>query len=410
MLLAELQEIIRNGESSGVELKRSDVEPRKLTREIVALANLEGGHVLLGVDDDGHVTGLSRSVSETEEWVMNICRDSVIPPMIPFWETVIWDAAAGLRVGVITIPVNAPDKPYKARQGGSSITMIRVGTTSREATRDEEARLYQSSGMFRYELRPVPGASLGDLELARLHQYFTSIRQQDAPPIDASSDWEDLLVNVELMTRDSGRTMPTVAGRVLFGRSPRKVLPQSGIRAVAYQGQDKSYAAAEDALLAGPLVPLLRDGAIETSGVIDRCLEFARRHLRVQSRVDDSGRREDAWSVPLEVLREAIVNAVAHRDYSLAGMDIEVNVYAETVEIISPGRLPNGISVRSMSLGCRASRNEVIKETLRDYRFVEARGLGVPKKIIAGMRQFNGTEPELIEEEQRFVVRLRRAF
>lgn len=87
-----------------------------------------------------------------------------------------------------------------------------------------------------------------------------------------------------------------------------------------------------------------------------------------------------------------------------------MNVYAETVEIISPGRLPNGISVRSMSVGCRASRNEVIKETLRDYRFVEARGLGVPKKIIAGMRQFNGTEPELIEEEQRFVVRLRRAF
>lgn len=410
MLLTELQEIILNGESSGVEFKRSDLEPRKLAKEIVALANLEGGHILLGIDDDGHVIGLSRSVAETEEWVMNICRDSVIPPLIPFWETVVWDAATNTRVGVITIPENAPDKPYKARQGGHAITMTRVGTTSREATREEEARLYQALGMFRYELRPVPGASIANLDLTRLLQYFTSIRQQDAPPLGALPDWEDLLVNVELMIRDGGRTMPTVAGMVLFGGSPRKLLPQSGIRAVAYQGQDKSYAAAEDALLIGPLVPLLRDGAIETSGVIDRCLEFAWRHLRVQSHIDVSGRREDAWSIPLEVLREAVVNAVAHRDYSLAGMDVEMNIYADTVEIISPGRLPNGISVPSMIAGCRASRNEIIKETLRDYRFIDARGLGIPRKIIAGMREFNGTAPDLLEEEQRFIVRLRRAF
>ncbi|HEV7765340.1 MAG TPA: RNA-binding domain-containing protein [Thermoanaerobaculia bacterium] len=408
MLLTELQEVIRNGENSGVEFKRADVEARKVAKEIAALANLEGGHVLLGVDDDGNVTGLSRSVSETEEWVMNLCRDSVIPPMIPFWESVVWDSVAGTRVGVITIPENAPDKPYKARQGGHAITMIRVGTTSREATREEEARLYQASGMFRYELRQVPGTSLADLDIGRIRQYFITIRQQDAPQMEARAEWEDLLVNVELMARHDGRAIPTVAGMILFGSSARKFLPQSGIRAVAYQGTDKSYAAAEDTLITGPLLPLLRDGEIESSGVIDGCLEFARRHLRVQSRIDDSGRREDTWSIPLDVLREAVVNAVAHRDYSLTGMDIEVNVYSDSVEVISPGRLPNGISVPSMIVGCRASRNEIIKETLRDYRFVDARGLGVPRKLVAGMRQFNDSQPDLAEEEQRFVVRLLR--
>lgn len=91
-------------------------------------------------------------------------------------------------------------------------------------------------------------------------------------------------------------------------------------------------------------------------------------------------------------------------------MDIEVNIYSDTVEIISPGRLPNGISISSLLAGCRASRNEIVKETLRDYRFIDARGLGVPRKIIAGMRAFNGTTPDLIEEEHRFIVRLRRAF
>lgn len=91
---------------------------------------------------------------------------------------------------------------------------------------------------------------------------------------------------------------------------------------------------------------------------------------------------QEVWSIPFDVLREAVVNAVAHRDYSLAGMDIEFNIYADTVEIVSPGRLPNGISVQSMIAGGRASRNEIIKETLRDYRFVDARGLGIPRRII----------------------------
>ena len=409
MLLTELQEIIRNGESSRVEFKRADVEPRKLSKEIVALANLEGGHILLGVDDDGSVSGLARSVSQTEEWVMNICRDSITPPIIPSWETIVWDPASDTRVGVIAIPANAPDKPYKSRQGSHWITMIRVGTTSRDATREEETRLYQASHMFRYELRAVPGAHLADLDLRRLHQYFNEIRQQDAPPLTESSAWEDLLVNVELMTRDAGGTLPTVAGMVLFGSTPRRYLPQTGIRAVTYPGSEKDYGALDDVLIAGPLIPLFRDGKIEISGVVDGALEFARRHLLVTGTISSAGQREEHLAIPIDVLREAIVNAVAHRDYSLGGMDIEFTIYSDRVEIISPGRLPNGISIQSMVVGCRASRNEIIKETLRDYRFIDARGLGVPRKIIAGMRAFNGTEADLIEEESRFLVRLHRA-
>lgn len=408
MLLTELQEIIRNGENSGVEFKRADVEPAKLAKELTALANLEGGHVLVGVEDDGSVSGLVRDPAKTEEWVMNACRDSINPAIIPFWETIVWDQSTDQRVGVITIPANAPDKPYKVRKGGHWVTMIRVGTTSREATRDEEARLYQASGLLRYELRAAAGATLGDLDLDRLHQYFTTIRQQDAPTLGEVAEWENLLVNVELMTRDAGRAVPTVAGMLLFGRTPRRFLPQSGIRAIAYQTPERDYASSEDSLLAGPLVPLLRGEEIQASGVIDAAIDFARRHLLVKSKIDENGQRKDSWAIPLEVIREAVVNAVAHRDYSFAGMDIEFSIFPDRIEVISPGRLPNGISVTSMRLGSRASRNELIKESLRDYRFIDARGLGVPRKLIALMKERNGSEAELIEEESRFVVRLQR--
>lgn len=105
-------------------------------------------------------------------------------------------------------------------------------------------------------------------------------------------------------------------------------------------------------------------------------------------------------------MREAIVNAVAHRDYTISVADIEIAVFGDRIEIVSPGRLPNTVTVEKMRSGYRATRNELIKEVLRDYRYVDARGLGVPRKIVHLMRELNGTEPDLVEEEDQFVVRL----
>ncbi|MBI4639109.1 MAG: ATP-binding protein, partial [Candidatus Tectomicrobia bacterium] len=89
MLFTELKEILQNGENSGVEFKRDDVHPDSLAREIGALANFEGGRILLGVEDDGSVSGLARTPKEAEEWVMNICRNHLQPPLIPYWETLV---------------------------------------------------------------------------------------------------------------------------------------------------------------------------------------------------------------------------------------------------------------------------------------------------------------------------------
>ena len=100
------------------------------------------------------------------------------------------------------------------------------------------------------------------------------------------------------------------------------------------------------------------------------------------------------------------MNAIAHRDYTITVTDIELAVYADRIEIISPGRLPNTVTVEKMRAGYRASRNELIKEVLRDYRYIEATGLGVPRRIIEGMRVHNGSEPDLIEEDDRLVARM----
>jgi len=407
MLLAELLELIRNNENSGVEFKRDDVRPEVLAKELCALANLEGGHILLGVEDDGTITGLTRDPHKAEEWVMNICRgDALRPPLIPYWETV---DVNGRTVGIVSLPGDLPDKPYKARRGQAWQVFVRRGSVSVEASREEEARLYQSSGLLRYDIRPVAGTSLNDLDLRRLRAYFQYVREQEAPDREERLGWERLLINTDFMIEDRGRSIATVGGILLFGLNPNRWLPQAGITAIAYEGEERDYAAREDVRLRGPLTPLVDEArGITDNGLIDQAVSFVNRNIGHSARLVGA-RREDNSDYPPEAVREAIVNAVAHRDYTIAVADIEVAIFSDRMEIISPGRLPNTVTVDKMRSGYRATRNELIKEVLRDYRYVDARGLGVPRKIVRLMREVNRTEPDLIEEDERFVVKLYRS-
>ncbi len=398
----ELMEIIRNGESSGVEFKRDDVHPQSLAKEIVSLANLEGGCILLGVEKDGTVTGLTRP--DIEEWIMNICSNNIQPAIIPYFEIVVCEGDK--KIGVISIPEDSPDKPYKARQGSRWVTFVRLGSTSREASREQEQRLYQASGVLRYDIKPAPGSSLKDMDMSRLINYFRDIRGQDCPEQEEIEQWETLLINTEIMVESRDKAIPTVGGILLFGKNPNRYLPQAGISAVAYPGAEKDYEAVERKTIRGPIVARLAgEEDIVDTGLVERAIEFVRRNTRSKSYLVQ-GRRIDKPDYPEEVIRETIVNAIAHRDYTISGTDIELSIYRDRLEVISPGRLPNTVTIERMKAGCRVSRNELIKEVLRDYHYVEATGLGVPRKIIAGMLEHNGIEPDLIEDEYSFTVRL----
>jgi len=407
---AELTELIHNGENSGVEFKRDDIRPEKLAKEMAALLNLEGGHILLGVEDDRTVSGLTRDPAKAEEWVMGAARVHLRPAAIPYWETIEWNE--GKILGIISLPADAPDKPYKAKRGHGEresawVTMIRVGTTTRDATDEEEVRLYQQSGRLQYDRKPVPGSSFADLDRRRLVNYFRDLRRQSFPEEGDLEGWQRLLVNTELMAEDRGRPIPSAGGLLLFGSRPNKYMPQAGVTAVAYPGTDKDYEAKERAVMRGPAVSLFSaDGEVVEAGVIEQSLAFVRRNTAMQAWIDDGGRRQERWDYPLEAVREALVNAVAHRDYTITVIDIELSIYSDRLEVISPGRLPNTVTVDKMRAGYRASRNELIKEVLRDYRYIEATGLGVPRKIVKGMLDHNGTEPDLIEDGERFIVRL----
>ena len=399
-----MYDLILNGENSGVEFKRDDVRPERVASEIVAFLNLEGGQILLGVEEGGVVSGLSRAASEAEEWVMQLARDHIQPSVIPYWETLQW--RPDTTIGIISVPKDAPDKPYKVKRGSGWATRIRVGTTTRDATREEESRLYQQSGWLRYGTKPVIGTTVEDLNHRRLADYFGSVLDGAMPLEDEHEHWLTLLQNHDFATIWAGNVAATVDGMLLFGQNLRRFLPQSGVRAVCYIGTGPDYPTRADEEIKGPLTPLLdRNGLIVETGVIDGAWDFVRRNTAVSAHLDGP-RRIDRWDYPEEVVREAIVNALVHRDYSVTGTDVTLLVFSDHLEIISPGRLPNTVTIEGMRTGARYARNQTLVNVMRDYGYVDARGMGIRNKIIPGMLTHNGTSPDLIEEASRFIVRL----
>ena len=394
----ELLEIIANGESSGVEFKRDVLQNHNLAKELVAFSNFEGGMVLLGVDDDGTIFGLTRD--QLEEWVMTACRDKIRPGIIPFFET-IRDVEPGKDVAIVRVPRGVD--VHSQWHNNRNTYYIRVGTQSREPTPQELSRLFQQRGTFRAELRPISGATINDLDRRRLKDYFGRVRQQDVPGDDDNAGWQTLLVNTEIMVEEG----VTLSGLLLFGKAPNRYLPQAGIDAAAFPGIEKDYAAKERTALRGPMTPLMDgDGTVLEAGLVEQALEFVRRNTPVTAVLEEGGRRVERPTYPVEVIREAVVNALIHRDYLLANTDIELAIYEDRLEITSPGKLPNGITPERMRAGTRAARNQLLKDVMRDYAYLEHMGMGIPRKIIRGMREHNDTEPDLIEEGERFIVRL----
>ena len=183
-------------------------------------------------------------------------------------------------------------------------------------TRDEEGRLYQAGRLMRYEIKPVLDVGLEGLDRHRLANYFQVQLQRDAPAADDDEAWRRLLVNTGLLAETAGTTAATVAGLLLFGENPNRRVPQAGITANAFSGADKDYDTVDEEVIRGPLVSVMsKRGRAEEKGVIDRAVDFVARNVPTSAWID-GGRRIRRKVIPLEAVRESIVNAVTHRDRS----------------------------------------------------------------------------------------------
>ncbi len=407
MLKSELLEIIANGENSGIEFKRDDVRPEQIAKEIVALVNLQGGKLLLGVEDDGSISGIQRA--DLEAWVMDTVFGRYVHPMIlPFYEEVVVDD--GKRVAIITVTQGAT-KPYVLRNNNREEIYVRVGSTSRLATREQQARLFESGGMLHAEVLPVSGSNLDDLDQARLSDYLLNFAGDQELP-GSTEDWQRRLTGLGFMTdQPDGPAVCTIAGLVLFGRRPRRCLRYAGVRWMSFAGETMEYQAQDDTLLDGPLVALWQGKPGEgrtlvEEGLVERLIDRMRPFISQEGgEINEGLRRESNYRYPYDAIREALLNALVHRDWTRS-VEVDVVNYSNRLEVVSPGALQNSMTIEKMLAGQRSPRNAIIMEIMRDYGYVDARGMGVRRKIVPLTRDFAGREAEfeLTEDYLRVVI------
>ena len=382
----ELRARLRLGEDAGWEFKSVEFRGEKPSAnqretwadEMVAFANTNGGVLLLGVNDDGSVQGMSRAqLDAVERMVSELCRDAISPEVRPHIYRAELD---GRALMFVEIPAGYAQHEHAGK------SYERVGSSKRLMNSEDRLRLAQRRGQARFrgfDQQPVPGTGFGTLS-ERLWKPLLSAENLSDPKIGL----EKLGL---LVFNDQDVLCASVAGVLFCTEAPEAQLPQAEIVAVRYRGMDEASAQIDAQVIGGPL-----------DQQIKHALAFAVRNIGVAARKDPA--REDLPEYSERAIFEALVNAVAHRDYSIRGSRIRLRIFSDRMEIRSPGALPNSLTVESMG-DRQSTRNEVLTSILgrteaggisasggRRY-FMERRGDGVPI-IRRETQQLTGKQPD----------------
>ena len=412
----QLHKLLRAGEGAKLEFKRDRLRPKQLAREIVSFANMNGGRILLGVEDDGTVTGIERP--NLQEWLMDtVVGAHVFPALVPDYEEV--DTAAG-TVAVVSVHMGTA-KPYAVQRGDRQDFYLRYGNICRRATREQMLRLFESGGMVAVERLPIHGSGVDELDGRRLDEYF----REKLGEVDVE-DWSQALLHRDLLTTPNGggelggqpggqpggepggEPVCSYAAYALFALTPRRRLPQAGLRLMVFPGTDMDYNAHLDEVLDLPVVGLgvQRPGKFIEQNLPDRALSYLQAHISEERLTGMTRQRH--WAYPPDAIREVLVNAFAHRDWTRQS-DVRLVVYKDRLEVSSPGALPNGMTVAKMKSGQQSPRNPNIVRILRDYGLMDDRGMGIRRKVIPLMLEHNGREPDFDAADDYFKVVLRKA-
>jgi len=387
--VSDLLARLRLGEDSTLELKAvtlkaGKVEAPKTSQvadEVASLANSIGGDLLLGVDDEKRQpVGLSiDQLDAVEEWFANAVESLCDPTPVVHVRRIELPNAEGVQWPVLWVQV--PRSLFVHRSPGGYLH--RVGSTKRQMSPDQLARLFAQrsrAGLILYDESPVVHCGLEVLSPALWKRF-----------LGGGPDPDDIkLRKMKILTQDQGAWVASVAGCLMCTELPRRWLPTAFIQCVRYLGTDRKADEQHDALDA--------QGSLDAQ-IVD-AVRFVLRNMHVGARKDFG--RMDYPQYATSAVFEAIANAVAHRDYSLAGNPIRVRQFADRLEIDTPGALPNSQTIETLPYK-QATRNELIVSLLTRCpvdlpglgrrTLMDRRGEGVPL-LIEETRRLSGRAPE----------------
>ena len=353
-----LEILLQEGEGTLLEYKES--LSASFARELVALANTLGGRILLGVRDDGKVVGVGDS-NELRARIQDIARNCD-PPVKVLLE----------RVGKVTVvTVRESDaKPVQCSDG----FFWRQGAVTQKLSRTEIRDFFRREGGVRFDLSLCSGFRYPrDFDPSKLEAWLDLSRITVRQPV------EDILVNIEAAERAGGKLLFRNAGALFFAREPRRFFNQAYITCILFKGTDRVHVLDRKDF----------DGGLVSD--IEESLRFIERNTRTAYRIEKL-QREEIPEYPMAALREALTNAVMHRDWFNEGANVFVEIYDDRIEIVSPGGLPPGLS--TSELGSRSvRRNALIADLLHRIAFIEKAGTGI-RRMREEARQHDCPGPE----------------
>lgn len=340
------------GEDSTFELKElrfknnriADPHRQSMSDELAAMANSNSGVFLLGVDDNTkNVIGIPLDrLDIVETWIRGICNDLIVPPLLCKIRKIFLLGIDGELKPVIRLDIDKSLYVHKSSSG----YYHRIGSSKREMSPDLLARQFQQRSQTRiihFDEQPVTNAPIDVLEKALWRRFKTAF--------SANEDQEFLLKMGLIAKADTGELSPTVSGLLVATPNPELYIKNAFIQAVCYRGQERNAAYQVDAKdITGPIDQQINDAC-----------QFVYKNMKVSAKKEPH--RIETPQYSMNAVFEAIVNAVAHRDYSIDGSKIRLHLFQDRIELFSPGAIPNTMDIASMSQK-QFSRNETLTSLL----------------------------------------------
>lgn len=353
----QLYSIHEQGEGEEVVFEVESVAVTRLAETLSALANTHGGTVLLGIDPRGGIVRGVRAAEHVSDKTLAAALRCDPPLILPRPEITSLEEKT---IVVAQVPAGLAHA-YSVR----GKYMARAGKKNVALGPRQLRQLLRERGETKFQSQPIVDATLDDLDDQLTQEYATAFL--GGPPINKKQAVFDLLARRGCIVKDQATYRPTLSGLLLFGTDPQRFFPSAEILLARYPGKQMTDEFQRDTAL-GPLTEQLK-----------RAQVFILSNMRKGSRIDGM-QRSDKSEYPLPVVREAIVNAVAHRDYGIRGDEIRVLMFSDRIEVYSPGRLPGHMTVDNI-VEERFSRNEIIVQVLADLGFVERLGYGIDRMI-----------------------------
>lgn len=373
----ELKELIARGEGYHLEFKEENESNEDFAKTLVCFANSDGGRILVGIDKNGNEKGVNdvdKLMSRIDDIAINRCE----PPISILQESVDVDNKM-----VVVVNVSKGDqRPYRTKSGKY---YVRASNRCRQASREELLRIFQSSESIHYDELPITRSHFFDLEIEVFKEF---LKDSLGVVVNNEDETKNYLKNFHLLSKDG---IPTVTGLLFFGKEPQKYLSEARMICAFINDIDLSAPPLDKKEILGTIPEIIKD--------TERFLK-----LYLQEKHEIRGfEPESKIEIPFEALREAILNAVAHRDYTISA-PIRVIIFRDRIEIHSPGKLPNTVTIESIKVGGSiVHRNTTIYNILVKMGMVTDLGSGV-KRIIKLIKEHIKKDVGFKETDSEFIL------